>query len=199
MRTIKTFAYIQADCLSALKNDFITIVSARPLEVLKKSDTDSKPYGTGFKFDTVSSSNLFVDFTLLSRGGNKSAWARLMQKVQTGDVIYVASLRVFDTADDFVEAMYDFKEKGIYLYAAEEGFASSVFNYESTLKLLSILNSFSNIREVAEPPHNFVDYPADFEVKYSELKQNKCRAADICEAYNISMPTLRRLVENFER
>lgn len=198
MKTIKTFAYIQADCLSALKNDFITIVSARPLEVLKKSDTDSKPYGTGFKFDTVSSSNLFVDFTLLSRGGNKSAWARLMQKVQTGDVIYVASLRVFDSANDFVEAMYDFKEKGIYLYAAEEGFASSMFDYEPTLKLLSILNSFSNSKEGYEP-HNFIDYPDDFEVKYSELKQNKCKAVDVCATYNISMSTLRRLVKSFER
>lgn len=198
MKTIKTFAYIQADCLSALKNDFITIVSARPLEVLKKSDTDSEPYGTGFKPDTVSGSNRFVDFTLRDRGGNKSAWAKLMQEVQTGDVIYVASLRVFGTANDFVEAMYDFKEKGIYLYAAEEGFASSMFDYESTLKLLSILNSFSNSKEGYEP-HNLIDYPDDFVVKYLELKQNKCRAADICEAYNISMPTLRRLVENFER
>lgn len=190
------FSYIRADCMTDLKVKFTQVVEAVPIRDLQGLGIDITPFKDGFRYNQT---NLFVDYTLYTKNGNKANWQKLMDTVNAGDVIYISSLgNVFDNAEEFVEVMFDLNERKVYLYAAEEKFANTLFNYEVTLKLLSILSNLQ-MPPSSVPPHNVVDYPEDFVALYQQLKSRQKTANEIAQECGISVPTLHRLVLFFER
>lgn len=191
-----TFAYVRADCMSDLMKQFEKIVSAVPLRDLQGMGIDVTPFRDGFRYNQT---NLFVDYTLYIKNGNKANWNKLMDTVKAGDVIYIPSLSsIFDSAEEFVEVMFDLNERKVFLYATEEKFANTVFNYEVTLRLLSILSNLQ-MPPTTTLPHNIVDYPEDFMTLYQQLKGKQKTATEIAQECDISVPTLHRLVMFFEK
>lgn len=188
--------YCKADCISDLTAQFEKMVSAVPIRDLQGLGIDVTPFREGFKYTQT---NLFVDYTLYAKGGNKSNWQKLLDNANAGDVIYVPSLgNVFDNAEEFVEVMFDLNERKIFLYAVEEKFANTLFNYEVTLKLLTILNNLQMPVNSALA-HNVVDYPENFPILYQQMKSRQKTTAEVAEECGISPPTLHRLTVFFER
>ena len=191
----KCYAYIKYSCFKDCKQKFVKLLEYKVPESLIKSNSNAVAYKYGY---TGNVENLYMDASMYSAGGSKSQFKKLLAEVKPGDTVFLLSLRdAFDTVNAFVDCMFDFKARHIHLYAVDEEFYIEMLAMNSKGSLMNLADFLASRKETYKVTKG-KDFPDDFASIYEALKTGSTSFAKVSEKYNISVPTLRKLIQMYE-
>lgn len=167
----------------------------------------------GIKFD-----KRFIE-KLTGKNANRPELHKLIVKAKTGDQIYVEAIsRLGRNVDDLRTICKDFKEKGITVHFAKEGFNTDGDMYKFLLTILGAVSEMEReliVERVNEGiqkakiygtrsgkaigrPERKDTIPPTFSKYYSQWRNKEIKGVEFARLVEMSTPTLYRYVATYE-